>query len=335
VANAESTIPGTAEASRRLRALERKPGIEAPQAGEPVVDRLIGDQPTRWWALGGSWLAVAFSVGFGLFVNNEAQGREVSFSSSLMATFPHYLVWALASPAIYRSMHKAIEGKNRILWLSRLLGWSLIALAGSTAMSYLSYFMRRDLTPSFGQLIDIYFLPPAGPAFNAMNFSILVLALAGFAVVRGLRLRDHALWEGAQAELHGARLEAQLAAARLLALQSQINPHFLLNSLNAIGALVQVGELRFDANFRSCVSVPESVRGLRVPALIVQPLIENSIRHGMVPLRVLTVDMRAYEQDAAVVIEVEDDGCGISSALASSLPTGHGFANVAERLRPL
>jgi hypothetical protein len=348
VANAESTIPGTAEATRRLRALERKPGIEELQSGEPVVDRLIGDQPTRWWALGGSWLAVAFSVGFGLFVNNEAQGREVSFSSSLMATFPHYLVWALASPAIYRSMHKAIEGKNRILWLSRLLGWSLIALAGSTAMSYLSYFMRRDLTPSFGQLIDIYFLPPAGPAFNAMNFSILVLALAGFAVVRGLRLRDHALWEGAQAELHGARLEAQLAAARLLALQSQINPHFLLNSLNAIGALVQVGErdrafdaigklgeLRFDANFRSCVSVPESVRGLRVPALIVQPLIENSIRHGMVPLRVLTVDMRAYEQDAAVVIEVEDDGCGISSALASSLPTGHGFANVAERLRPL
>jgi hypothetical protein len=377
VANGESTIPRTAEATRQLRTHERRPGIEELQAGEPVVDRLIGDQPTRWWALGGSWLAVAFSVGFGLFVNYEAQGREVSFSSSLMATFPHYLVWALASPAIYRSMHKAIEGKNRILWLSRLLGWSLIALAGSTAMSYLSYFMRRDLTPSFGQFIDIYFLPPAGPAFNAMNLSILVLALAGFAIVRGLRLRDHALWEGAQAELHGARLEAQLAAARLLALQSQINPHFLLNSLNAIGALVQVGErdrafdaigklgellqqalknsadlnmtlgdemdllqrylqlceLRFDANFRSCVSVPESVRGLRVPALIVQPLIENSIRHGMVPLRVLTVDIRAYEQDAAVVIEVEDDGCGISSAVAASLPAGHGLANVAERLR--
>jgi LytS/YehU family sensor histidine kinase len=62
-------------------------------------------------------------------------------------------------------------------------------------------------------------------------------------------------------------------------------------------------------------------------------LIENSIRHGMMPRRVLTVDIRACEQDAAVVIEVEDDGCGISSAVATSLPAGHGLASVAERLR--
>ncbi len=42
--------------------------------------------------------------------------------------------------------------------------------------------------------------------------------------------------------MRGARLEAQLAEARLQALQAQINPHFLLNSLNAIASLVQIGE---------------------------------------------------------------------------------------------
>ena len=40
------------------------------------VEWLIGTEATRWWALGGSWLAVAFSVGFGLYVNSEAQGRR-------------------------------------------------------------------------------------------------------------------------------------------------------------------------------------------------------------------------------------------------------------------
>jgi len=79
--------------------------------------------------------------------------------------------------------------------------------------------------------------------------------------------------------------------------------------------------------------VPESLRARRVPALIVQPLIENALRHGMQGLQTLHVDIRAYESNAAIVIEVEDDGRGIPAEIAESLPRGHGLANVSERLR--
>ena len=353
-------------------------GTEARAAsrGEDA-EYLVGARPTRWWALGGSWLAMAVSVGFGLYVNYEAQGIEVTFADTLLAMIPHYCFWVLMSPALYRALHRTIQGPRRMLWASTLAAWSAIALTGSTAMSYFSYILRHDLQPTVERLFDIYFLPPAGPAFWAMNLSILAIALTAFAAVRNHRLRMQALWDAAQTELRGARLEAQLADARLNALQAQINPHFLLNSLNAIASLVQIGErdrafdaigrvgellrmalragqvqyvrlsdeigfldsymklckLRFEDRFRYCLSMPEDLGARRVPALIVQPLIENSIRHGMDPARPLCVDVRVYASGTGLVIEVEDDGSGIRPDCPDRLPRGHGLANVAERLR--
>jgi len=373
----ETSLAGGIETGDGVKTAEVVLTDVSPPAHGIVVDRLIGDQLSRWWPLSGVWLTVAFTAAFGLYVNYRAQGLDVTFASTFMAMLPHYSFWVLVSPVLYRSLHMTIEGSNRTLWISMLAGWSAIALAGSTAMSFFSYVIRRDLAPTLGQLIEVYLLPPAGPAFWAMNFSTLALALVAFGAIRTLRLRDQALWSAAQTELRGARLEAQLAEARLQALQAQINPHFLLNSLNAISGLVQIGErerasdaigrlgdllrialkngrdlnvtfgdemdfldsylklckLRFDSSFEYSVSVPEALRSRRVPALIVQPLIENAIRHGMDPPRTLNVDIRAYAQDAAIVIEVEDDGCGISAERAAALPAGHGLANVYERLR--
>jgi signal transduction histidine kinase len=354
------------------------PGVED-SAGDRDAERLIGGRPSRWWVLAGSWIAMALSVAFGLYVNYEAQGIEVTFGAVLMAMIPHYCFWVLVSPPLYRALHRTVAGPRRVLWASMLVAWSGIALTGSTAMSYFSYIVRHDLQPTFAQLFDVYFLPPTGPAFWAMNFSILAIALAAFAAVRSHRLRLQALWGAAQSELRHARLEAQLAEARLSALQAQINPHFLLNSLNAIASLVQVGErdrafdaigrvgellrmalrsgrdlnvalsdevnflqsylklceLRFESQFGWCMSMPECLGTRRVPALIVQPLVENSIKHGMDGTRPLHVDVRVYERGAELVIEVEDDGRGIAPAPArgADAPRGHGLANVTERLR--
>jgi len=348
-----------------------------PDATGVEIERLIGNQPSRWVTLTGIWLAVAFMAGFGLFVNFQAQGRDTTFAAALMAMIPHFVFWVFVSPPIYRALHRTLAGESRALWFSALTGWSIVALAGSTLMSYLGYVARHGLEPGIGQLVDIYVLGPAGPAFWGMNASILLLAIAAFSVVRGLRLRDQALWFAAQAELAKARLEAQLAEARFQTLQAQINPHFLFNSLNAVSGLVETGardhatdaiarlgellhmalrngseskatlgdevdflerylalcKLRFGSNFEFSISMPESLRSRRVPALLVQPLIENSIRHGMETQRRLSVVIRVYERRATVVIEVEDDGSGIGPESVASLPVGHGLANVRERLR--
>lgn len=375
MARAGSSVAGELAADRAAKARAADASMPPPPPSD--VERLIGSRRSRIWTLVGTWLGVACSVGFGLYVNYRARGWDATISSSLMAMIPHYLFFALMSPGLYRALHLVIEDAARLSSILRLVAWCVLALGGATLMSFSSYMIRHGLEPTFERLVKIYFSLPAGPSYWAMNLGILGLALAAFAVLRRMRLRDRALWNAAQAELRNARLEAQLADARLQALQAQISPHFVLNSLNAVAGLVQTGErdrafdaisrlgellqivmqnsrnlivtlgeemdflalhlelcrLRFDESIRYCVSVPESLRGRRVPALVVQPLIENALRHGMNPPDPLNVDIRAYLQDDDLVIEVEDDGRGIGEAALAGLPPGHGLANVHERLR--
>ncbi len=342
----------------------------------PVVGRLIAGEYWRWLPLFGAWTALAFLIAFGIFVSNAAQNPDASLVRGLYATIPHFVFWTLVSPAIYRALFEIVAGPRRTLGASLLVAWGAIGIAGSTVFCYLGVALRDGEMPNSIGLMG-FVAPPFGPPYQAMNFSILLLALAAFGVVLGIRQRATAKREAARQELRSARLETQLTAARLQTLQAQINPHFLLNSLNAIANLVLKGdrdkafdalggvgellrtamqngtasdmslgdevdflqrylklcELRFGSRFRYRLSVPEALRARRVPALIIQPLIENSIRHGMQAQRSMTVDVRAYERGGSIVIEVEDDGCGVAPERLAVPPAGHGLANVAERLR--
>jgi two-component system LytT family sensor kinase len=164
--------------------------------------------------------------------------------------------------------------------------------------------------------------------------------------------------------------------ARMEALQSQINPHFLFNTLNSVASLVRrdpdaaremivkLGnilrrllrkgdsfvplreELEFLDDYldievarfgRDKLKVvkeldPASLE-LLVPSMILQPLVENAVKHGFsskVDGGSIYIRSRCAEQ--RVVIEVEDDGVGMSVTSAST-GTGIGMVNVTERLQ--
>jgi two-component system, LytTR family, sensor kinase len=178
------------------------------------------------------------------------------------------------------------------------------------------------------------------------------------------------------------KLEAQqlrLNEARLAALTSQINPHFLFNTLNSVSSLIRTNpeqarsvvyrlssilrrllrktdnltplreELAFIDNYMTIemVRFGEKLRFIKeidpetmdrmVPSMLLQPIIENSIRHGLATkVDGGMIRVRSYLADGRLHLVVEDDGVGIpESRLATLFEQGIGVSNVNERMKVL
>ena len=85
-----------------------------------------------------------------------------------------------------------------------------------------------------------------------------------------------------------------------------------------------------------CGDVEASARDVRVPGLILQPLVENAVGHGLAPLpNGGSVRISARRDAQRLLLEVEDDGVGPVGPLRDLVREGHGLANVQRRLLTL
>jgi two-component system LytT family sensor kinase len=177
--------------------------------------------------------------------------------------------------------------------------------------------------------------------------------------------------------------ERLLVHARMEALQNQINPHFLFNTLNSISSLVRFDpdtarelisklatilrrllnsadsfvplreEVDFIDNYLDIEVVrfgedklrvvkelaPDSL-DVMVPSMLLQPLVENSIKHGLASkVEGGSIHLRSRLSGSGLVIEVEDDGVGMAASQSpdsvSIRGAGIGMANISERLHVL
>ncbi len=231
-------------------------------------------------------------------------------------------------------------------------------------------FLRFSLTRIFGGEA-VFSLHPGWP--NPHPASIIAVYVTTV-LCATLPLK---IWNNTRTE---QKLEIQqrlLSEARLAALTSQINPHFLFNTLNSVSSLIRINpeqaravvlklssilrrllrkhdtftplrdELQFIEDYLSIemVRFGDSLRFVRdvdpetldrlVPSMLLQPLVENSVRHGLSSkVNGGMIRVHSHLDNGRLHLVVEDDGAGIpESAMAKLFEQGIGISNVNERLR--
>ena len=124
-------------------------------------------------------------------------------------------------------------------------------------------------------------------------------------------------------------LRVTLAGSRALA-------HPLSAEFERLADYLELMSVRMGDRLRYTLDLPDDLRNVPVPPLLLQPLVENSIRHGLEPqVEGGEITVRARLQDGRLVVEVLDTGVGLSAGTAPGDPAhagGFGVAQVRERL---
>lgn len=185
--------------------------------------------------------------------------------------------------------------------------------------------------------------------------------------------------ESQDRQLKAVQLEAHLMEARLKALEAELHPHFLFNTLHAISALVhrdpeaadrmisrlsdllritfdrsgdatvtlkeeieflekylEIEQTRFQDRLTTRVRVDVAALDAEVPRLILQPLVENAIKHGIANRSSGGfVEVSAGTAGDRVWMEVRDNGGGLQGRTLQALRTGVGLSNTRARLECL
>jgi hypothetical protein len=109
--------------------------------------------------------------------------------------------------------------------------------------------------------------------------------------------------------------------------------------LELIDSYLDIERARFEERLRATIDVPDELRSIRVPSLLVQPLVENAIKHGIAPSRVggdLTIRARLqhHPDGGLLTIIVSDTGLGADKIeWTQGRRTGVGLSNLEARLR--
>ena len=108
----------------------------------------------------------------------------------------------------------------------------------------------------------------------------------------------------------------------------------LEEEMEFVTAYLRVEQARFGERLRVSMQVEAGAEAIAAPAMTVQPLVENAIKHGASGVEGLaTVAVRASARDGLLVVEVEDNGPGFPAGFSLEAAAGHGLRNVAERLK--
>jgi len=318
--------------------------IAGPYAGA-MVGAMVGIPPLA----SGEIIALPFAVGCGFA------------GGGLRELCPKEAIWHF-SPFVFTRIHLRLWGMIRRFQVD----WQVVLLVAPVGLELL----RQVLGPRWSERHRLFYLEP-GPAWWTWAVILLATVLAVATPIK--------IWNNARIEHRLQEQEKLLLAAKIEALASQINPHFLFNTLTSISSLIRtepetarmliiklsgllrrlmrstdhfvtlreelesideyldIETVRFGPQLKVEKEISGATLDMIVPSMILQPLVENSIKHGLSrKVGGGRITITTALKDGHAVIEVRDDGLGMSEErLEHAFAGGIGLSNVNERLRTI
>src|SRR3954465_14157738 len=318
--------------------------LAGPYAGA-IVGSVVGIPPL----IAGEFIALPFAIGCGFA------------GGGLRELCPKEAIWHF-SPLFFTDLHRHVWRLVRRFQID----WVVILLAAPTGLEII----RQTLGNHFGEKRIFYLAPPEHSAW-VLFYALIVLATV-LCVAIPIKI-----WNSARIEHRLQEQEKLLMAARVEALASQINPHFLFNTLTSISSLIRsqpetartlivklsgllrrllrsqehfvtlreeleaideyldIESIRFGPKLHIEKAIAPDSLDVVVPSMLLQPLVENSIKHGLSPkIGEGWITIRSVRENGHAIIDVIDNGVGVAPDHLTRVNAGGiGLRNVNERLR--
>jgi two-component system, LytTR family, sensor kinase len=329
-----------------------------------TIGTIIKNRWSKWLFGFGLWTLLGLSFASQFYISSAKAGLAVTWKQAVSYALGDWYVFAgLSIPVIPLARRFHFETGNAARSL-------LVHALGSIAFS-LGYMVVRAWVGQWQS--DASFEEAFKPLlvktwhFNLLIYWVIVAVSQAFDYYRKYQER----------ELRAAELEKRLVQAKLQALQMQLNPHFLFNTLHSISSLMhqdveaadrmvmrlgdllraaldsaktqevtlrqelaflerylEIEQIRFGHRLPVKQEIAAETLDAQVPNLILQPLVENAIRHGIEPWsKPGCIELGAHRTDNRLTLAVADNGAG----LRDNRPTeeGVGLSNTRARLREL
>ncbi|MDX1951255.1 MAG: histidine kinase [Verrucomicrobiota bacterium] len=332
-----------------------------------MVNDLRKQPLLRWGLFLLFWTLTSVSFAMQFYWSSSRAGYPVSFAQALASSMLDWYLFGLLSIPMAALSRRFPLGKKdwETMGLVHLLASGLFSLAYVSLRTCLG--LVQGALSGNEVLFSRLFVELLVKTFHLNIWIYWVILIVTHAMDYYRKFHDR--------ELRAVELEKRLTQARLQALQMQLNPHFLFNTLHTISALMhkdveaadrtlsrlsellrlaldttdehevtleqelgflqrylEIEQTRFRERLRVEFKIAPDTLNAQVPNLLLQPIVENAIRHGIEPhARAGLIEISSMQENGRLKIAIRDNGGGLNGKMRE----GIGTSNTRKRLQQL